>query len=50
MKVNPQKRRFKLRVCPRCSKLHRWPTEDNLCWKCELEWVAECAVKLPEGF
>jgi hypothetical protein len=25
--------------CPRCGKWHTWATEDNLCKKCEKEWV-----------
>lgn len=23
------------RECPACHKMHIWPTEDELCWKCE---------------
>jgi hypothetical protein len=32
----------KRRRCPRCGKMHRWPTEDKLCRKCEVAWVEEC--------
>jgi hypothetical protein len=28
-----------LRKCPRCKKMHRWPTDDKLCYKCEGAWV-----------
>lgn len=28
------------RKCPRCGKMHTWPTEDKLCKKCEEEWTA----------
>lgn len=29
------------RKCPRCNKMHNWPTEDKLCEKCEQEWCEE---------
>jgi len=29
------------RKCPRCSKLHNWPTEDKLCRECEVEWCKD---------
>lgn len=34
--MKPRKRK-----CPRCGKRHTWPTEDNLCRKCEGEWAEE---------
>jgi hypothetical protein len=36
----------KKRKCPRCGCMHNHPTEDKLCEKCEIEWVAEYEQRL----